>query len=115
MEQPRLEEVVQNVNDRLTRVEQILPTLATKADLAAAIAPLATKAELAAVRIEIEEEGVRTRQHFDAVAERLEGPIRLLAEGQTALGERMDTRFEAVEKKIAGLDRRLMRLEATHR
>jgi hypothetical protein len=39
-----------NVERRLTRLEQILPTLATKADfetaISAAVAPLATKAEL---------------------------------------------------------------------
>src|SRR5262245_30487805 len=36
------------VERRLARVEQILPTLATKTDLETAIAPLATKVELAA-------------------------------------------------------------------
>ena len=37
-----------NVDGRVTAIEQILPTLATKTDLGAAIAPLATKAELLA-------------------------------------------------------------------
>ena len=46
MEPQPLEEVVRNVDMRLTRVEQILPTLATKAELQEAIAPLATKEEL---------------------------------------------------------------------
>jgi hypothetical protein len=77
-----IEQVVRNIDRRLTTVEQILPTLATKdelktlatkQELADAIAPLATKEEL-------REEGIRTRQHFDMVAERLEGQIRLVAE-----------------------------------
>lgn len=46
MEPQPLEEVVRNVDMRLTRVEQILPTLATKTELHEAIAHLATKAEL---------------------------------------------------------------------
>lgn len=37
---------LENLDRRLARVEQILPTLATKADLVEAVAPLATKAEL---------------------------------------------------------------------
>ena len=129
-----LEEVVRNVDVRLTRVEQILPTLATrteladaiaplatKAELAAAIAPLATKAELAeaiaplATKTETREEGERTRRHFDAVAERLEGQIRLIAEGLLALQERMDSRFSELMTEIVRLDRRVMRLEVSRR
>jgi hypothetical protein len=51
MAQGTLERRVKNLERRVTAVEQILPTLATKADLAAAIAPLPTKAD---VRAEIE-------------------------------------------------------------
>ena len=82
-----MEEVVENLNRRVDRIEQILPTLATKDDLRKAIAPLATKEEVRA-------EGDRTRAHFDAVAERLEDQIRLLAEGLLSLEQRM-TRLEA--------------------
>jgi hypothetical protein len=39
---------LEKLDSRLARVEQILPTLATTAELASAIAPLATKEELAA-------------------------------------------------------------------
>ena len=171
MEPQPLEEVVRNVNERLGRVEQILPTLATKAELGeaiaqavaplatkaelqaaiaplatkaelqaaiaplatkaelqAAIAPLATKAELQAaiaplatkaelqdtrseLRREIHEEGEHTRQHFDVVAERLEGHIRLVAEGQVLLQERFDDLRTELKADIAQLDRRVMRLE----
>jgi hypothetical protein len=133
MEPQPLEEVVRNVDMRLTRVEQILPTLATKEDLRVAIAeaiaplatkvelqeaiaPLATKVELQEVRSELREEmrheGERTRRHFDVVAERLEGHIRLIAEGQVLLQERFEDLRTDLKADIAQLDRRVMRLEA---
>jgi type I site-specific restriction endonuclease len=150
MEPQPLEEVVRNVDMRLTRVEQILPTLATKAELqeaiaplatkeelrvaiaeaiaplatkvelreaiAEAIAPLATRAELQGVRSELREEmrheGERTRRHFDVVSERLEGHIRLIAEGQVLLQERFEDLRTDLKADIAQLDRRVMRLEA---
>ncbi len=133
MEPQPLEEVVRNVDMRLTRVEQILPTLATKTELqeaiaplatkeelrvaiAEAIAPLATKVELREVRSELREEmrheGERTRRHFDVVAERLEGHIRLIAEGQVLLQERFEDLRTDLKADIAQLDRRVMRLEA---
>jgi hypothetical protein len=120
-----IEAVVRNINIRLEKVEQILPALATKVELDAAIAPLATKAELAAaiaplatkaeLRAEVREEGVRTRQHFDAVAERLEGQIRLVAEGVVALQQRQDADRTELKADIASLDRRVTRLEARRR
>ncbi|NOT28037.1 MAG: hypothetical protein HOP16_18285 [Acidobacteria bacterium] len=156
MEPQRLEEVLRNVDIRLARVEQILPTLATKTELQDAIAPLATKAELQeaiaplatkvelqdaiaplatkaelqdaiaplATRAELQEvrselrdemrhEGERTRRHFDVVAERLEGHVRLIAEGQILLQERFEDLRTDLKADIAQLDRRVMRLEAT--
>jgi hypothetical protein len=176
-----LEEVVRNVDMRLRRVEQILPTLATKTELQVAIAPLATNAELLAaiaplatkeelrvaiaeaiaplatkeelqaaiaeaiaplatkvelreaiaeaiaplatraelletrseLRDEMRHEGEHTRRHFDVVAERLEGHIRLVAEGQVLLQERFEDLRTDLKADIAQLDRRVMRLEAT--
>jgi hypothetical protein len=80
----------ENIDRRLTKVEQILPTLATKQELAAAIAPLATKEELAAavaplatreeMRREIRVEGERSRRHSTVLFEHLDGKIQLLAE-----------------------------------
>jgi hypothetical protein len=100
-----LEQVVRSVDSRLTKVEQILPTLAPKMELREAIAPLATSAEM---HDAIREEGARTRQYFDVVAERLEGHIRLLAEGQVSLREQMGTSHAELKSDIAKLDRRLM-------
>ena len=64
-----METAIKNIDDRTTRIEQVLPTLATKDDVKA--------------------EGERTRQHFDAVAERLEDSIKLIAEGHVELDRRV--------------------------
>ena len=73
---------VEYVERRVDRVEQIPPTLATREDLEAAIAPLATRAELR----EVEE---RLRRHFDVVTESMRDDIRLLAEVVATLAERV--------------------------
>jgi len=46
MAEEQLTELVRNVDARLTRVEQYLPTLATREELRAAVAPLATREEM---------------------------------------------------------------------
>ena len=99
---------LENLDRRLTRVEQILPTLATrdeshaalatavaalatKEDLRFAIAPLATKEELRlaiaplATKEELREEGERSRRHMDIVGEALRSDIQLLAEHLAAV------------------------------
>src|SRR6185295_11871160 len=112
-----LEQVVRNLNHRLGHAEQILPTLATKDDLHEAIAPLATRDELLAttgdLRKDIRDSEERTRRHFDVVAERLEGHIRLVADGQVVLQERVDELRTDLRADLARLDKRMMRLEAT--
>lgn len=132
MEPKLIDDVIRNIDTRLERVEQILPTLATKDELRDAVAhlatkdelrdavaPLATKVELqdtaSAIRNELREEGARTRRHFDVVAERLEGSIRLLAEGHEAYRESTDRRFQAVDVALTRLDRRVTRLEGRRR
>jgi hypothetical protein len=93
MDAKPLDELVRNIDRRLERVEQFLPTLATKEELRdavanlatkdelrGAVADLATKAELQGVRAELREEGERTRRHFDIVAEEMKGQTRLIAE-----------------------------------
>ena len=93
-----MEQRLENVERRVDRVEQILPTLATREDLRAAIAPLATKAELRAaiaplatkaeLRAAIAESEQRMRTHFDVVAEGLRDDIRLVAEAVATILER---------------------------
>ena len=115
-----MEEVLENLNRRVDRIEQILPTLATKDDLQKAIAPLATKEELRnavaglATKEEVKAEGERTRAHFDAVAERLEEQIRLLAEGLLSLTRQFEEFKAETNARFAEVDRRLARLEARY-
>ncbi len=78
----QMEQRLENVECRVDRIEQILPTLATREDLKTEIAPLATKAELR----EVEQ---RLRTHFDVVTESLRDDIRLVAEAVVALSERV--------------------------
>ena len=91
----QMEERLENVERRVDRIEQILPTLATREDLKRAIAPLATKAELRAAiaplatKAELREVEQRLRTHFDVVTESLRDDIRLLAETVVALSERV--------------------------
>ena len=127
MEQPELETVVRNLDGRVARIEEILPTLVTKEDLKAALAPLQTRDEMheaiekaiqkavdpLATKVEVRNEGARTRRHFDVVAESLRGDIQLIAEGQVALQQRFEELRTELKGDIAGLDRRLMRLEAS--
>lgn len=134
MGERNMEEAVKNLNVRVERIEQILPTLATKDDLAAAVAPLATREEMHAaiavavaplatreelqsaigsVREKLLADGEQTRRHFDVVAERLEGHIKLIAEGHGVLAEKIDALGAEMRKADAALDRRVTRLEAS--
>ena len=65
----RLEQRTESLERRVDRIEQVLPTLATKADLRAS------------------EERMRT--HFNVVTESLRHDIRLVAEAVAALSERV--------------------------
>ena len=99
MEDTMIATHLENLDRRLTKVEQILPTLATKDDiltlatkeeLAAAIAPLATKEELAtaiaplATREELDEklaaQSAELRRHMTVLNEAVRSDIQLLAE-----------------------------------
>ena len=105
MEHDELEGVHRNLDDRVERIEQILPTLATKDDLQAAIAPLATKVELRAaieplatkaqlldtkaeLRTAITESEYRMRTYFDVIAESLRDDIQLIATAVATLSQR---------------------------
>ena len=89
-----MEQRIENVDRRVDRIEQILPTLPTRNDLDAAIAPLATKAELRAAiaplatKAELREVEERLRRHFNVITESLRDDIRLVAEAVAALAER---------------------------
>ena len=146
MDRLNQEEVLRNLDRRVGRIEQILPTLATREELRAevarlatreelraevarlatkeelrkAIEPLATKEELRkaieplATREEVRAEGERTRAHFNAVAERLEEQLRLVAEAVLALTRRFDAFKAETEARFADVEQRLTRLEARY-
>jgi len=121
MDTMALEDVVKSIDLRLARVEQILPTLAakddlkvfaTKDDLKALEARIdfkfATKAEL---RTELRTHADEIRQQFNAVAERIEGYVRVVAEGHGALEQRLNETNRKFDQAVARLDRRVTRLE----
>ncbi len=99
MDIEQMQQLLVNVDRRVERIEQILPTLATKDDLSAAIAPLATKAELRAaiaplatkaeLRAAIDAAEQRMRTHFDVVTESLRDDIQLLATAVAGLSQRV--------------------------
>jgi hypothetical protein len=66
-----------------------------------------------ATRQELREEGERTRRHMDVLFESLRDDIRLLAESQAALLQRIDDVRIELKGDVAAVDRRVMRLEAT--
>ena len=90
MDQLEVEGLIKDLNTRTKRIEQILPTLATKEDLKV----FPTRDE---VKTLMEEEGKRTRRHFDVVAEGLKESIRIIANGHKGLDdhERRITKLEA--------------------
>lgn len=135
MPRPDADRTLKNLDRRMANIEQILPTLTTREELRATIAPLATKEELQtaiaplatkeemhgaiaaaiaplATRDDLRAEGETTRRHFDVVAESLREDIRIIAEGHLSLAHRMNTSEGETKSAIAGLDRRVLRLEA---
>jgi hypothetical protein len=142
MPKPDTTPTVKNLDRRLANIEQILPTLITKDDLRVAMAPLATRAEVQvaiaaavaplatreemhvaiaaavaplATRDEVRAEAVETRRHFDVVFESMRAEIRVFADGQVGLTERLDSFESKTERSITNLDRRVLRLEADRR
>ena len=139
MPKPDADQRLRNLDRRLSNVEHVLPTLATRDELHAAIASLATREELQAavaplatreemhaaiaaavaplptrdeMRQVVRAEGDVTRRHFDVVAESIRTEVRIIAEGHGHLTHRMDTLEGRTTRDVADLDRRVLRLEA---
>ena len=101
----QMEQRFENLDRRVDRVEQILPTLATRDDLRAAIEPLATRAELRAA-IEPLATKAELRAAIDAAIE----PLATKAELQDLKTEllatiadseqRMRTHFDVVTESL---------------
>ncbi len=85
-----LEQRTERLERRVDRVEEILPTLVTKADLRVEIKNLrgGIKETEDRLRGEIKEAEQRMRTHFDVVTEALRHDIQIVAEVVAALAER---------------------------
>ena len=90
-----MEQRLRNLDRRVEGIEQILPTLATRDDLKAAIGkaaePLEPRAELQGAKVElrtaIDESEQRMRTHFDVVAESLRNDVQLIATARAKLSQ----------------------------
>ena len=119
MDQTELEVLVKDINARATRIEQILPTLATKEDLKTFatkedLRSFATKEDLqvCATKDDVREEGERTRLHFDVVAEAMKADIKRIAEGHAFVDARVDGVRAELKEDLAVHDKRITKLEA---
>jgi hypothetical protein len=119
MDQSELVESVKKIDLRLDRIEQFLPTqatkdelrtqaLATKEELRAAVAPLATSAEL-------REESERTRRHSQVLFESLRDDIRIVAEAQASTLVELRSMSQQHRKTLDNHELRLVRLESDTR
>ena len=95
-----LDTTLKNIDVRLTRIEQILPGLATREELHAAVAPLATREELhaaiaaavapLATREELRVQSEQDRHHSTMLFEDLRDDNRIILEHLVALSARVD-------------------------
>jgi len=139
MDQLEIEGLIKDLNTRTKRIEQILPSLATREDVADLrndvkagatkddLKACATKDDLKAcatkddikafptrdeVRTMLQEEGKRTRGHFDVVAEGLKESIKVIADGHRALDSRMTKVSRDIRSVLDNHERRITKLEA---
>lgn len=85
-----MEDVLRNLDRRLTRVEQILPTLATKDDLKA----FATKDDLKAypTRQEVRELFAEAKRHASILFERTQEQLEIIAVHVADISQRLPPR-----------------------
>jgi len=121
MEDRDRDALLQNLDARLGRVEQFLPSLSTREEMHAAIreavAPLATREAMHAaitqeaartdrrfdqVYAAIRQEGTESRHHMDILVDSLRDDIRIVAEGQAVLGQRLTS----IDARVAALEDR---------
>ena len=85
-----MEEVLKNIDLRLTKVEQILPTLATKADLKA----FATKEDLKAfaTKEDLKESFDEAKRHASVLFERTQEQLEIIAAYVADISQRLPPR-----------------------
>lgn len=90
MNATEMEEVLKNLDRRLTNVEQILPTLATKDDLKA----FATKEDLKAypTRQEVQELFSEAKRHAVILFERTQDQLEIIAAHVADISQRLPPR-----------------------
>ena len=99
-----IETYLENLDQRLTRVEQILPTLATKEDLRSEVATLATKEELrAAVAVLATKEELRAAVAQLVTKEEFRDEIDRLQRHMTILFEAQDSKIELIAEHVLEL------------
>ena len=98
-----MERVLENLDRRLVTVEQILPTLATRADLDR----FATKEDLErfATKDELGHAIEAMRRHTDMRFEDLRDDIGKVADGVAAIGATLQTHQKTLETVVTRLDR----------
>ena len=92
-----MQDVLRNLDLRVSRIEQILPTLATKEDLKAFatkedLKAFATKEDIAAVRAETAEKFQEAKTFARVLHEDLKGDIALIAEHLSEVMTRLPPR-----------------------
>lgn len=90
MDADRMEAAIENIDTRLARVEQILPTLATREELREAIAPLATREQMrAAIQSAVASAvaPLATREELHAAIQAAIAPLATRAEMYAAIKE----------------------------
>jgi len=97
MQATEMEEVLKNLDRRLTNVEQILPTLATKEDLKAFatkedLKALATKEELKQGLNDVREEIKGVKRHAVMLFEQTQEQLELIATHLADISQRLPPR-----------------------
>lgn len=83
-----MEEVLRNLDHRLTNVEQILPTLATKEDLKA----FPTRVEFELLRQEMHELFSEAKRHASVLFERTQEQLEIIATHVADISQRLPPR-----------------------
>ena len=83
-----MEDVLKNLDRRLTNVEQILPTLATKEDLKA----FATKEDLKSLRQEMKDLFLEAKRHASVLFERTQEQLEIIAAHVADISQRLPPR-----------------------
>jgi len=97
-----MEDAIKNLDHRLAAVEQILPTLATKQDLAMTRAEL--KQDLAALKAELKQDIADGRRHVEIVFEDVRDDISKVAEGVASLATGLQSNTRMLESVVRRLD-----------